>query len=337
MKDYQIYSQYRLEDFIADPSFRKWVLDPSPDDDLFWRMFLMLYPQKEEEIAVSRKVLHETHQHFSSRSLSMEEKKTLLNQIHFSLSSSQKNSNPLHLKIAASIIILISLSIMGWWIMNKASTQEMITFTQDSQRFWLPDSSCVILNENSKLTYSAKWESDQSREVWLEGEGFFDIRRSSEAGQKFIVHTQDLSIKVLGTKFNVNSRTEETHVVLQEGKIELNFPPTLRQYDLIMNPGEMVSYASNHHTYSRKHVNANVYTSWKDGVLLLEKITLEDASYLIEDNFDIQLEIMNKALKIKEIQGAIPLHNKEVLLETLSTLFDIRLNAVGDTLWVYPK
>ncbi len=121
----------------------------------------------------------------------------------------------------------------------------MITHTDINEKILLPDSSWVILNAQSQLSYSATWKSNQYREVWLKGEGFFDIKKSPQSGRELIVHTDDLSIRVLGTRFNVNSRSDKTDVVLKERNIQLNQLnfPAITHSEIVMKPGEMVSYS----------------------------------------------------------------------------------------------
>ena len=84
----------------------------------------------------------------------------------------------------------------------------------------LPDGSKVWLNSESKLEYKKKF-NDSTREVTLEGEGFFDVVKDKK--HPFIVHTSDIDIKVLGTAFNVKSYPKESYIetTLLRGLIEV--------------------------------------------------------------------------------------------------------------------
>ena len=75
-----------------------------------------------------------------------------------------------------------------------------------SSEILLPDGSAVTLNANSKLQYY----THSARKVWLEGEAFFEVKKIPETAEPFQVVTNDLTITVLGTTFNVNSRNEQT-------------------------------------------------------------------------------------------------------------------------------
>jgi ferric-dicitrate binding protein FerR (iron transport regulator) len=102
----------------------------------------------------------------------------------------------------------------------------------------------VLLNANSQLRTPARWPAGARREVWLEGEAFFQVTKKGAApgggtdGARFVVHTGQVDVAVLGTRFNVTNRRGQTTVTLNEGKVKLE------EGDLdgavIMEPGELV-------------------------------------------------------------------------------------------------
>jgi ferric-dicitrate binding protein FerR (iron transport regulator) len=84
----------------------------------------------------------------------------------------------------------------------------------------LPDSSVVVLNSGSSLSYPDKFEAG-SRTVVLNGEAFFEVKKNKH--RPFFVKTKDITIRVLGTKFNVKSYPDEitTETTLVSGKVEI--------------------------------------------------------------------------------------------------------------------
>ena len=84
----------------------------------------------------------------------------------------------------------------------------------------LPDSSVVVLNSGSTLSYPDKFET-ASRTVLLTGEAFFEVKKNSK--RPFYVKTKDVTIKVLGTKFNVKSYPDEntSETTLVSGSVEI--------------------------------------------------------------------------------------------------------------------
>ncbi|RXK85441.1 FecR family protein [Filimonas effusa] len=103
----------------------------------------------------------------------------------------------------------------------------------------LPDGSAVWLNTGSKLIYSDAFGEDL-REVHLSGEAFFDVAK--DAAHPFIIHANEIDIKVLGTAFNVRAYPDDkrTEATLIRGLIEVSFKdrPADRLY---LKPNEKIS------------------------------------------------------------------------------------------------
>jgi len=121
-----------------------------------------------------------------------------------------------HRIIFASLAaFVIALTIFVWIYSHSsaavtAQSQETIAVQNGSHfRSLLPDGTTVWLNAGSKLFYDDNF-SGATREVTLEGEGFFEVVKQPE--RPFIVHTSGIDIKVTGTAFNVKSYPEDKTV-----------------------------------------------------------------------------------------------------------------------------
>ena len=84
----------------------------------------------------------------------------------------------------------------------------------------LPDGTKAWLNADSKLTYDDNFRGE-FREVYLEGEAYFDVVK--DKFRPFIIHTKTLDIRVLGTAFNVRAYESEknTETALFRGSVEV--------------------------------------------------------------------------------------------------------------------
>lgn len=113
---------------------------------------------------------------------------------------------------AAAAVVLI---FAGYFFLRDSRT---IITTPDNYQMvhYLPDSSRVILNADSRLAYQEdEWEDKRS--LTLEGEAYFEVRK----GEKFTVHTAKGSVSVLGTRFNVYARKLKSEVICYEGKVRV--------------------------------------------------------------------------------------------------------------------
>lgn len=119
----------------------------------------------------------------------------------------------------------------------------------------LADGTQVWLNSCSKLVYPVDF-SDTIREVYLEGEAFFDVTKNKE--KPFIVKTKDYSIKVLGTAFNVMNYSDEdySHTTLARGKIQIQYGDR----EEILTSGKQAFFRDGE--MSVKEVDTRFYTTW---------------------------------------------------------------------------
>ncbi len=121
----------------------------------------------------------------------------------------------------------------------QANMNEVSTRMGSRSKIVLPDKSVVWLNAGSKLLYE-KTFGNTIREVELSGEGYFDVMKDPE--RPFIIHTQKLNIKVLGTAFNVKSypNDETTETSLIRGMIEVTMKDRPDE-KIILRPNEKLT------------------------------------------------------------------------------------------------
>jgi transmembrane sensor len=125
-------------------------------------------------------------------------------------------------RIAAAIILISFLGFIGSLIFKTAPQPELIFASAETmQEQALPDGSQIALNKHSKLTLATDFNTKQ-RKVRLEGEAFFEIKHDEQ--KPFLVEAGGLSIKDIGTAFNVKAETESdsVFVFVTEGIVELS-------------------------------------------------------------------------------------------------------------------
>ena len=126
---------------------------------------------------------------------------------------------------------IVALNILCFFIFNNINTPEkrisgqstlsrVTTKPGSKTQIQLPDGSTVWLNASTNLTYGKNF-GKKLREVNLTGEAFFDVMKDSS--HPFIIHTNVIDIKVLGTAFNVRSYPNDanTETSLIRGKVEV--------------------------------------------------------------------------------------------------------------------
>jgi len=159
--------------------------------------------------------------------------------------------------------------------------------------FFLPDSSSGWLNSGSKLKYPARFS--RNRKVELEGEAWFNVKHLDES--EFVVGVTDMDIKVLGTKFNVSAYADDsfTDVTLNEGKVEITGKAA--SFNASLLPNEKISFNRTERTLKQSKVDANRYSAWKEGYLIIEDEPLGQIVGRMERWYNVEITIEDDLLK----------------------------------------
>ncbi|OWW24573.1 hypothetical protein B4Q04_14745 [Zobellia sp. OII3] len=186
-------------------------------------------------------------------------------------------------------------------------------------QFTLPDGSTGWLNSGSTLTYPPQF--GDTRDVYLVGEAWFDVKKNKH--RPFNVVTPDVDISVLGTKFNVVAyKGEKTDVVLESGKVLLK--PKGDQQQLSMEPSERVVIDSKTNRVSRSNiVGDNKFSSWKDGKLVFRNDSMEEVAKRLSRWYNIDVTIENHTGKDLRLRAVFVDEDIEEVLRLLKMSFPI--------------
>lgn len=139
--------------------------------------------------------------------------------------------------VAASVLLAVAAS---FFIGKNASAplvrEQAYTALSGKSQMTLPDGTSVWLNLGSTLTYTTSFLN--KRIVRLEGEALFDVENNPES--PFMVEMNNVSVKVLGTRFNIQAYKEQPDIkiALLEGKVSV----LANDEELFMNTGEIARY-----------------------------------------------------------------------------------------------
>lgn len=248
------------------------------------------------------------------------------------LEKSQRASRPFtpsvkwSLKIAASVSFIVIISIF-WTAYFQGDVQRFETAYGEHLTVELPDRSIVVLNGNSTLQYKDSWDVDKDREVWIEGEGFFDVTHTINH-QKFIVHTQsDMDVQVLGTKFNVRVRRSKTEVMLQEGKVNLEVGRQRSVQMMTLHPGDLAILKGSRLT--KRKVKPVEYSAWKEHRLFFDQTHLGEIARMLEDTYGLRVIFATDSLAHRKLSGAISSENPDDILKAIEESLSVTITRQG--------
>lgn len=235
--------------------------------------------------------------------------------------------------IAASVLLVICTGI--WYFKSGTATNTNLYKTDFAQikHITLPDGSKVTLNANSELKLSLDWNDKGDRQVWLDGEAYFEVEKKLATHQKFVVHTNDIDVEVLGTKFNVNTRHEKAIVSLEEGKIKLSLHGETKavlqkkgqQQVIEMKPGEVVKLDTASGINLIKEPNIDFRSGWVRNEFHFDNTSLKDITTMISDVYGYTVEVSDEKLLQRSITGELRAANMQELVEVLRLTFKLKM------------
>lgn len=176
---------------------------------------------------------------------------------------------------------------------DSSSWVEIVSPQGARTNFDLPDGTKVSLNSGTHLKYNAHFK--RNRQLMLDGEAYFDVYH--DASVPFIVQTDAMDVKVLGTKFSVVSIADEKsiEVILEEGKVQLTGKGN--SFSEILKPNEGFYYDKESQSGKIISVDAPYLTSWKDGLLVFRNEPLGEALKRIGRWYNVKFNIVDKEVE----------------------------------------
>ena len=189
--------------------------------------------------------------------------------------------------IMLPLLILIGIQTYKETSLEKETWVEIKAPAWTRAQFSLPDGTTGWLNSNSSVKYNGNFNDD--RQVTLTGEAFFDVYKDKK--RPFIVNTNELIIRALGTRFNIASYQNENNieVILEEGKLIFNEKEMNKSYT--MNPNDLVVYDKTLKDFSTEVVQPQKYLSWTEGKLVFRNDPVDVIARRLERWYNIDVEV----------------------------------------------
>ncbi|MDR6196956.1 FecR domain-containing protein [Siphonobacter sp. SORGH_AS_0500] len=266
------------EDFINNPSFRKWVKTPDESTSIYWENYLREHPEQQEKIIQaieSVKRLSRASQELVEVSDASAEEEKIWQRVKEQVQTPVLKKRPYWGWAAAAVIVIaggllwLNLGTPATKIEQTIAQQNpeslidsvMVTnFEQKPRLVSLPDGSSVILQKGSNLRYENPFPKE-SRPVALSGEAYFEV--VEDAKKPFTVYANGLIAKVLGTSFNVKAYEKDANVTVtvRTGKVFVTPEKDVQtkkneREDMILTPNEQVVFTIKEAKMFRSPVNA---------------------------------------------------------------------------------
>ena len=169
----------------------------------------------------------------------------------------------------------------------------------------LADGTRLWLNSGSRAIYPVVFQKGK-REIYLEGEGYLEVAHN--ASSPFYVVTDQMKVRVLGTKFNLSAYKEDASVsvVLVEGSVEASS----ESGKLILKPNQLLNSQKSTRESTISHANVLQYVSWIDGWMLCDKEKLSSIFTKLSRYYDVKIDISDPRFDKMTLTGKLDLKTK---------------------------
>ena len=251
--------------------------------------------------------LKEHWNRFDDANLPHQNTDQLLHQIHHKIRLSENKDRKLKFinffqRIAAILILPLLLSFLtvlyskldndNSEYANSETFVEIYCPMGARTSFELPDGTTGFINSGSSLKYPVSFS--KGRNVALTGEAYFDVYH--DVSNPFVVRTENMQVKVLGTKFNVIAYPDqmEEEVVLSSGQVEIS-SETGEKLD-VLAPNQKLVLNTEENTFEVNQVEASQYTGWTEGKLVFRNEELSQVAERLGRWYNADIVFENEGL-----------------------------------------
>ncbi|HEY9195122.1 MAG TPA: FecR domain-containing protein [Mucilaginibacter sp.] len=260
---------------------------------------------------------------------------------------------------AAAVAVLGVLSFLFFNNYNQADQQQAnaVTRTVDvpfgkMMQVTLSDGTTVKLNAGSHFTYPSVF-SAASREVTLDGEGFFEVTKNHK--KPFLVHTDGLTVRVLGTVFNVKAyhNDKKTETTLLKGKVQVELADDPEKM-IILSPNEKLTVANDRTPVAAPQngageqvkvkyqvatlpvVSNGAYeeNAWTENKMMFTNSDFEDVAHQMERKYNVHIIFEDEALKREQISGVFKDESLDMALNILKQTTSFKSRISGSNVYL---
>lgn len=336
------YTNYTASDFICDESFLRYFLKEDQNDIVLWQHWIINHPEKTDEVNEAIQMLEVFTLNLPQAEFEQELAKMkghiygtpIMKTNTLRLSPREEGEakgkgkwSLLQSRVAAVIVGAVAVTAAVFLAIDRNQVEpakevanRLITKQNPKGQkslIQLTDGSIVNLNASSEIKFLESFPKD-IREIELNGEAFFEV--ASDAQRPFVVKIGDMSIKALGTSFNVRAYGEDEplKVALVTGKVEVTIHENSSVNKFFLTHGEEIVFDEKNNVIKKERFDPEFTLAWRKGVLYFKNASWNRIVLTLERWYDVDLEVKNTPLASSSYTGQFDNQSLGVVLESLS-------------------
>ena len=213
---------------------------------------------------------------------------------------------------------------------EKISMNQIVVPYGKRSKIILPDGSSLWINSGSCISYGSDFTTN--RKLNVQGEVYLDVQKDSI--HPFVVRTNHLEVRVLGTAFNVTdyAKDSETSVVLVRGSVDVKVD---NKDKMRLVPNQRLSAGNGE--ISVNEVDVYSYICWKDDIMNFDGQKLSSILKSLSRYYNIKIEIIGN-LGDEKCFGSLDLNSTlDEVLESISITTPLTIIRKGEVIYVSPR
>lgn len=225
------------------------------------------------------------------------------------------------LAIAASLILVCA---AGYFAANYFGRVSVINLQSNNRVLTdtLPDGSVITMNTLSQFSYPNRFK-EATRTVSLQGEAFFKI--TPDKTKPFIIKVNGVTVRVVGTSFNIKSRNGKTEVIVATGIVNVSRDKN----SINLNPGEKTVVLKSGDSFSKVNTRGNLYSYYVNKELVCDQTPLSELVAALNEVYGSHIIIANHALDKLPYTTVFKDQSLDQILSVVSETFKITVEHKG--------
>ncbi|KAF1066272.1 MAG: Protein FecR [Pseudomonas citronellolis] len=226
------------------------------------------------------------------------------------------------LSLAAACLAGVSAAL--WWVNPSLSLEHCSTAVGEQRDVLLADGSHAVLNTGSALTFNQRL---RSREVeLLDGEVLFDVQHSSL--RPFYVRTQDSTVRVVGTLFDVQRLSDGSRIQVAHGRVQVGSSAELATW--LLTDGQAMQTRGGRFVGPVSQTDAQRVGNWKSGRLEFDSVPLSEALAELQRYRRAPILLADRKVGELRLTGSFASNEPDRILALLPSIFAVRVSIDGD-------
>lgn len=241
------------------------------------------------------------------------------------------------MRYAAMLIGIFFISGLSYHIYqthNEANALVAVTARDEVKELMLPDGTKVWLNKHTTLKYPRDF-SDKTRSVYMEGEAYFEVKRNKE--KPFLVRSEAMQVRVLGTVFNMKSDKTNRSAVATLIKGEIEVKGNHDEGMIVLAPGQKAELNAVSRRLVVKQVDTGI-ENWHNNQFVFEKADIFTIARTLENSYGVRIILAPDMNSTKTYSGTLmKKKGVEEMLNQIKNVIPVEYKIVGNSVFLSPQ